>query len=313
MKTLNLDTTYVKSSFIQIVRDKNSAVIWHSLYSYPKIVSVETLDFLELFSKPVLIRNIFGNELIKDDLSAVEELVKCYFIVPQDFNEREFLEKKMREREVGIINGSLINYLELIVSEACNFRCTYCIHFNNLETSDRINNPKKFMRFDIAKEAVDRYFGILREHGKCVAEINFGGGEPLLAWPVIKQVLEYSIATYCTEFDTQFSINTNASLITPEIAATFKEYRIKVASSLDGLCEGNNRVRLTKSGCGTFSLIISGFEMLAQAGYPLDGIAVTITEKNFYDLDESIIDWAVTRGMKNITKVCFAHATFVMI
>jgi uncharacterized protein len=297
---LNLNVAYVKSPFVQVVQDGDSAVIWHSLFGYPKIVSAETLEFLESFSAPRIMRSQLGDELTEEDREAIEELLRSYFLVPEDFDDRAFLEERMREREKEIVNGSLIDYLELIMSEACNFRCTYCIHFNNLETSDRINNPKKFMRFDMAKETVDRYLEILRGHGKRVAEINFGGGEPLLAWPVIKQMLEYCHTTYSSEFEFRFSINTNASLITPEIAATLKEHRVKIASSIDGLREGNDRVRLTKSGGGTFSQIMHGFDALTQAGYPLDGIAVTVTEKNFHELDESIIDWAVARGMKNV-------------
>ena len=297
---LNFSTAYVKSPFVQVVRDGDSVLIWHSLFGYPKVVSVETLEFFESFSEPVTIRSLFGDELTHEDREAIEELIRCYILVLEDFNDRAFLEEKMREREAEIISGSLIDYLELIMSEACNFRCTYCIHFNNLETSDRINNPKKFMRFDTAKETVDRYLEILRGHGKHVAEINFGGGEPLLAWPVIRQVLEYCSATYGSEFKFRFSINTNASLITPAIVTTLKEHRVEIASSLDGLREGNDRVRLTKSGGGTFSQIMRGFEALEQAGYPLDGIAMTVTEKNFHELDESIIDWAATRGMKHV-------------
>lgn len=296
----NLNTTYVKSRFAQVVQENGSAVIWHSLFGYPKVVPIETLEFLGSFSEPATIRSRLGDELTDEDQEAIEELLRCYFLVPEDFDDRAFLEEKMREREAEIVSGSLIDYLELIMSEACNFRCTYCIHFNNLETSDRINNPKKFMRFETAKETVSRYFEILRGHGKRIAEINFGGGEPLLAWPVIKQVLEYCGATYGSEFEFRFSINTNASLITPEIAATLKEHRVEIASSLDGLREGNDRVRLTKSGGGTFSQIMRGFETLTHAGYPLNGVAVTVTEKNFHELDESIIDWAVARGMKNV-------------
>ncbi|MBI5413170.1 radical SAM protein [Candidatus Peregrinibacteria bacterium] len=290
----------MKSSFTQVVRDGDSAVIWHSLFGYPKIVPAETLEFLESFSAPRTIYSQLGDELTKEDREAIEELLQCYFLVSEDFDDRVLLKKQMAEREKEIVNGSLIDYLELIMSEACNFRCTYCIHFNNLGTSDRINNPKKFMLFEVAKEAIEQYLKILSEHGKRVAEINFGGGEPLLAWPVIKQVLEYCRATYSSEFKFRFSINTNASLITPEIAATLKEHRVEIASSLDGLRDGNDRVRLTKSGGGTFSQIVRGFDTLTQTGYPLDGIAVTITEKNFHELDESIVDWAVARDMKNI-------------
>jgi uncharacterized protein len=283
------------------MHEGDSVVIWHSLFGYPKVVPVETLEFLESFSMPTTICSQFEDrELTEEDCEAIEELLQCYFLVPENFNDRAFLEEKMREREAEIVSGSLIDYLELIMSEECNFCCTYCIHFNNLETSDRINNPKKFMRFDTAKETVDRYIEILREHEKHVAEINFGGGEPLLAWPVIKQVLEYCRATYGSEFEFRFSINTNASLITQDVAGTLKEYRVEIASSLDGLRKGNDRVRLTKSGGGTFSKIMRGFDALTQVGYPLDGIAVTITERNFQELDESIIDWAVSRGMKNV-------------
>lgn len=297
---LNPNTAYVRSPFMQVVRDGDSAVIWHSLFGYPKVVSVETLEFLESFAEPKTILSQFGDEPNLEEREMIEELLRCYFLVQGDFNDRVFLEEKMQEREAEIVSGSLIDFLELIMSEACNFRCTYCIHFNNLETSDRINNPKKFMRFETAKETVDRYLEILRNHGKRNAEINFGGGEPLLAWPVIRQVLEYCRATYDSEFKFRFSINTNASLVTLEIAETLKEFRVEIASSLDGLREGNDCVRLTKSGDGTFSQIIRGFDALAQAGYPLDGIAVTVTEKNFHELDESVIDWAVVRGMKNV-------------
>lgn len=298
--TFSPNIAYMKSPFVQVVQNGDSAVVWHSLFGYPKVISTETLKFLESFAEPATIYSRFGDEITEDGQEAIEELLRCYFLVPEDFNDRVFLEDKMREREAEIVSGSLIDYLELIMSEACNFRCTYCIHFNNLETSDRINNPKKFMRFETAKETVDRHLEILRDHGKRTAEINFGGGEPLLAWLVIRQVLEYCCATYGSEFEFRFSINTNASLITSEIAATLKEFRVEIASSLDGLREGNDRVRLTKSGGGTFSQIMRGFDALAQAGYPLDGIAVTVTEKNFHELDESVIDWAVARGMKNV-------------
>jgi len=297
---INSDGFHRKSPFVRAVRDGDSAAVWHSLFGYPKVVPAETLEFVESFSASKTIRSRLGDELTYENQEAIEELLRCYFLVPEDLDERAFLEERMREREAEIMSGSLIDYLELIISEECNFRCTYCIHFNNLETSNRINNPKKFMRFETAKETVDWYLEVLRRHGKRIAEINFGGGEPLLAWPVIKQVLEYCRAIYGSGFEFRFSINTNASLITSEIAEALKTHRVEIASSLDGLREGNDRVRLTKSGGGTFSEIVRGFETLAQAGYPLDGIAVTITERNFHELNESIIDWALARGMKNV-------------
>lgn len=156
------------------------------------------------------------------------------------------------------------------------------------------------MDFEVAKEAIDGYLNILRKHRKSIAEINFGGGEPLLAWKVIEQVLEYCQSNYSKKFDFNFSINTNASLITPKIAYRLKESHVEIASSLDGLREGNNLVRLTKSGGDTFEIITQGFINLAKQGYPIEGIAVTVNDQNFSFIDEKIIDWANERGMKEI-------------
>ena len=297
---INFGDLFVKSQFVQAVCDGDLAVIWHSLFGYPKIISIETLEFLEIFSKPKMISSCFSEKPSDEDLKAIRELIDGYFLVPDRFNDRAFLEGEMKKRERSIIDGSMINYLELIMSEVCNFRCTYCIHFNNLETSNRINNPKKIMRFVMAKEIVDWYIGILRMHKKNIAEINFGGGEPLLAWLDIKEILKYCYVAYGSEFKINFSINTNASLITQEIAKVLKEYRVKIASSLDGLRKGNDSVRMTKSGSGTFSEIVHGFKILSQAEYPIDGIAVTVTKRNFHELNKSIIDWAVANGMKNV-------------
>ena len=295
------DEILIKSQFIQMVRDKDKAIIWHSLFGNPKIVSKETLAFLEIFSHPRQLSSVLEEySYDKNSKKALQDLIENYYFVPKNFDEREFLAKHMKERKKSITDGSLINYLELIMSETCNFRCSYCVHFNNLEMSNRIKNPKKFMSFKIAKKTIDGYLKILQKHRKAIAEINFGGGEPLLSWKVIERVLEYCQSNYSKKFDFQFSINTNASLITHKIAKKLKEYHLEIASSLDGLREGNDMVRLTKSGGGTFEVVTQGFDNLAKQGYPVEGIAVTVNDQNFPFIDEKIIDWANERGMKEV-------------
>jgi uncharacterized protein len=291
---------YKKSLFLQSIKDGDFAVIWHSLFGYPQIISLETLGFLESFFTPKDPYSQFSGAIENKDKQAVDDLIKFYFLIPSNFDERLFLKKIVSERESKIFNSSLVDYLELIMSEACNFGCEYCVHFGNLGLSDRIKNARKFMRFDTAKEALSQYFRILRNNGKHTAEINFGGGEPLLVWPVIKKILEYCSVNYGKEFELNFSINTNASLITPEIATDLKKYGVKIAPSLDGLRKGNDLVRLTKSGKGTFLRIMKGFAALEKVGYPISGISMTITEKNFPYLNESIIDWAVKRGIRDV-------------
>src|SRR3989344_5148847 len=262
---------YRVTPYLQTVLKDGNAIIWHSLFGNPKIVSAETLEFLRGLDRPQPLEALLDG-LGEESRAAMTDLIDSHFVIENGVDERALLASAMQRRETSITDGSRIDHLELIISETCNFRCTYCIHFNNLETSNRITVPQKFMKSEMAKQAVDEFLNILRKHQKKVAEINFGGGEPLLAWLVIAEILAYCQERYGNEFVFRFSINTNASLITTEIARILKMHRIEVASSLDGLRAGNDRVRLTRAGGGTFNLIMRGFDTLSKEGHPLEGI-----------------------------------------
>lgn len=175
----------------------------------------------------------------------------------------------------------------------CNFACSYCISSSMINATYRRHNPFKLMGVEIAKKSLDSFLDILRRNGKNQAYINFGGGEPLLNWLTIKEVLLYCEEKYAKEFQFSFTINTNLSLIKPEMIAFFKQHTVKIASSLDGLAMANNVVRKFKSGKGTFKDILIGIDTLSTNNYPLTGFAMTVTEKNFHLLDEKIIDFCL--------------------
>jgi uncharacterized protein len=292
---------YKKSDFLQSVARKEGALLWHSLFGNPLVVSLSTITFLDMFHEPSDLEKLYSEYEIDGEQDVIiKKLIANHALIPAELNERALLAEHMQKRDAKIPSGHMIDYLELIMSEACNFRCTYCIHFNNLETSDRIDNPKKFMAFAQGTQIVDGYLSILRRHGKKQASINFGGGEPLLVWSTIHKILEYCIVRHSEEFIFSFSINTNASLMTSEIAKVLRDYHVSVAVSLDGLGTHNDKVRITRSGKGTFNEIVHGMEILTEAGYPLDGFAVTLNEHNFDGLNEELIDWASSRNMKEV-------------
>lgn len=304
---INKTVSLVKSSFVQTIKKGKDVIIWHSLFGFPKIISLEAQKFLDLFTTPKTLQFLNREyELSVADKRFIKEMMVAYYLIPKDFDERNFLEKKNKLLEKDITNGLFIKNLGLIMAEVCNFRCVYCIHFNNLGISRRISNAKKIMSFKTARRAVDEYFEILgRKQSagskkKEVAKINFGGGEPLLNWPVIKKVLKYCQLNYGNKFVFDFSINTNASLFSSEIIRTLKRHNVSIASSLDGLHDGNDSVRLTRSGQGTFDLIVQGFDSLAKENYPINGFSFTVNEKNFEFLNKAIIDWASERKMREI-------------
>lgn len=139
--SLCMDKIYKKTRFLQTVREDNLVAIWHSLFGNPKTVSPETMDFIEKFSIPKTLRSVVGDSINAETINVLNELVDCYFLTLEDFDDRTLLKDKIKQREEKIINGSLIDYLELIMSETCNFACDYCIHFKNLGISLKRISP----------------------------------------------------------------------------------------------------------------------------------------------------------------------------
>lgn len=291
---VNGDQLLVGSDFLQKVGKGDKYVIWHSLFGYPKIVTGATLCLIDLFKRPKSINSLLSEYKINDGIKLLKELVNCYYLIPVGFDERGLLEEKRKKQEGCVLSGNLIKYLELKVSNICNFACDYCINSNVLPRAN------KFMNFTVAKKGVDAFLTTLRHHRKNKAEISFGGGEPLLNWTLIERVLKYCLKRYGREFSFQFSVNTNGSLLTAEIVKKLKRYGVGIAPSLDGLKTGNDKVRITKSGKGTFDSIINSFNLLGDADCSPGGVTAVVNEKNFPDLNETFIDWAIQRGMKEV-------------
>lgn len=293
-----MNNELIKSEYLQIVREENHSVVYHSLFGYPQILNNDALELLNHFGEKTNIRTILGKKLYAQAGKNIEKFRKCFFLISPGFDEREHLRKVIKDRYLSVLQkGAAVEYLSLIVSEECNFACAYCISNSMIQASQRRYNNVKKMNFSTAKLAVDTFFSILHNNGKKKAYVNFGGGEPLLNFDVIKGVLNYIQDRYAHDFEINYTINTNASLITPNIANILKYHKVKIALSLDGLEQANDAVRKTKTGQGTFSIIRRAIQMLNDIDYNPGGFAATLTEKNFDMINvEELIEFAKENG-----------------
>lgn len=164
------------------------------------------------------------------------------FSGPQSLALENYLEKNMTQ-------------LTLEVTERCNLRCKYCIYQD--DNADFHKFSEHDMTFDIAKKAID--FTYARTHDKFY--ISFYGGEPLLNFNLIKQSVEYA-RQLVKDRKLEFSMTTNAVLITEEIAKYLAENRFSVMVSLDGPEEIHNENRIFKDGTGSFEYVIRGLKLL---------------------------------------------------
>jgi uncharacterized protein len=143
--------------------------------------------------------------------------------------------------------------LVMNITNQCNLSCTYCYEFG----ADKIATPAgkaKFMSLETAKASVD--FLLAQSQGRKAVHITFFGGETLMNFRLLKQVVGYARERTAAEGrSVDFSLTTNATLLTAEIIAFLSENAIGVTVSMDGPPDLHDKRRVYKNGKGSYAVI----------------------------------------------------------
>ena len=180
--------------------------------------------------------------------------------------------------------GAPVKALCLHVAHDCNLRCQYCF----ASTGD-FGTGRKIMPFEVAKKAID--FVIERSGKRRNIEVDFFGGEPLVAWDTVKQTIDYARSIeeeHGKKF--RFTITTNGLLLDDEKIDYINANMDNVVLSLDGRPSVNDEMRKTVSGAGSYDIIVPKFQKLVEKRDPkLDYYARgTFTGKNL-DFAEDVV------------------------
>jgi sulfatase maturation enzyme AslB (radical SAM superfamily) len=124
-------------------------------------------------------------------------------------------------------NPAQLRNLSVILTAQCNLRCNYC--YQNAKSSLR-------MRWETLATALDMVLTSSRREAK----VNFVGGEPLLEYPAIGRAFRYLEENRSPGKSIEYSISTNGTLITAEIAAFLARNRFKTQISFDGISAAQN-------------------------------------------------------------------------
>lgn len=184
------------------------------------------------------------------------------------------------------VNAS-VKALCLHVAHDCNLRCKYCF----ASTGD-FGQGRKIMPPDIAKKAID--FVIARSGVRHNIEVDFFGGEPLMAWDTVTQTVDYARSLeekYNKKF--RFTITTNGLLLDEDKRKYINENMDNCVLSLDGRREVNDEFRKTVAGTGSYDTIVPKFKALVDERDPnLDYYARgTFTSHNL-DFAEDVLSIA---------------------
>lgn len=121
--------------------------------------------------------------------------------------------------------------------------------------------------------------------------IQFSGGEPLLNFSSIKAVVEY---VESHKLNCQLQIQTNASLMTEEIAHYLYQHKVGIGVSLDGRPDVNDLLRLTKEGLGATSATLKGLAILQRLGIGC-GLTCVVSSVNVKQL-KGVVEMAYYLG-----------------
>ena len=146
----------------------------------------------------------------------------------------------------------------LHVAHTCNLNCDYCF-----ASQGNYHGDRGLMPFAVGKQALD--FLIASSGSRVNLEVDFFGGEPLMNWQVVKDLVAYARTQepiHHKKF--RFTLTTNGMLLDDEVTAFCNREMHNVVLSLDGRKEVHDRLRKNLAGVGSYDIIVPKFQRFVQ-------------------------------------------------
>lgn len=231
------------------------------------------------------LKPLYDEDSIREAMFDVNELIEEDLLFTEDIY-RDYLPKWNKK--------SAIKALCLHISHDCNLRCKYCF----ASTGD-FGGARMMMSPEVGKKAID--FVIEQSGSRRNIEIDFFGGEPLMNFDTVKEIVEYAKSRESeANKHFNFTITTNGMLLDDEKMKYINENMNNVVLSIDGRQETNDRMRTRVDGTGSYKAILPKFKKIAdlrnQDNYYVRG---TFTRNNL-DFSKDVLHLA-DEGFKQIS------------
>ena len=279
---------YINNGF-HIIMDVNSGSV-HSvdpvMYDAVAIVAerVPELAEPEMLSEEVArevmerLSPTYGEAEVQEALDEIQYLIDAEELLTTDQYHDYVVDFKKRK--------TVVKALCLHIAHDCNLACQYCF-----AEEGEYHGRRALMSFEVGKKALD--FLIANSGNRRNLEVDFFGGEPLMNWEVVKQLVEYGRSKekeYNKNF--RFTMTTNGVLLNDEIMEYCNREMSNVVLSLDGRKEVNDKMRPFRGGKGSFDLIVPKFQKFAEMRGDRDYyVRGTFTRHNL-DFSKDVMEFA---------------------
>ena len=160
----------------------------------------------------------------------------------------------LKEKTSGVVKA-----LCLHVAHTCNLNCSYCF-----ASQGHYHGDRAVMSLEVGKRALD--FLIENSGKRRNLEVDFFGGEPLMNFDVVKELVAYARTREkeCGK-NFRFTLTTNGLLINDDVIDFANRECSNVVLSLDGRREVHDRFRVDYAGNGSWERIVPKFQKLVEA------------------------------------------------
>ncbi len=267
-----------------IVLDVNSGAVhvvdelaYEAIGLYEKETSEEIVNKLQ---------DRYPREEIREVLEDIEELKNQGTLFTEDTYKDKIIDFKKR--------STVVKALCLHIAHDCNLACQYCF-----AEEGEYHGRRALMSYEVGKQALD--FLVENSGSRKNLEVDFFGGEPLMNWQVVKDLVAYGREQeklHDKKF--RFTLTTNGVLLNDEVMEFANREMSNVVLSIDGRQKVHDKMRPFRNGKGSYDLVVPRFQKLAESrnqnNYYVRG---TFTRNNL-DFSEDVLHLA-DLGFKQIS------------
>ena len=238
-----------KNNGYDIVLDVNSGAI--------HVVDDVTYDVIALYEGHTReeivnsLRERYPETEVEEALDEVQMLVDNEELFTKDTYENYIMDFKKRP--------TVVKALCLHIAHDCNLACQYCF-----AEEGEYHGRRALMSFEVGKKALDSL--IANSGNRRNLEVDFFGGEPLMNWQGVKDLVAYGREQeklHDKKF--RFTLTTNGVLLNDEVMEFCNREMGNVVLSIDGRKEVHDKMRPFRKGAGSYDLIVPKFQQFAES------------------------------------------------
>ena len=223
---------------------------------------------------------------LEEAAEEIEALYEAGLLYTDDIYEKYIGEFKNRE--------TVVKALCLHIAHDCNLACRYCF-----AEEGEYHGRRALMSYEVGKKALD--FLVTNSGNRVNLEVDFFGGEPLMNWQVVKDLVAYGRSLekpHNKKF--RFTLTTNGVLLNDEILEFANKEMSNIVLSIDGRQNVHDYMRPFRGGQGSYERIVPKFQKVAESRNQMDYyVRGTFTHHNM-DFAEDVMHLA-DLGFKQIS------------